>query len=489
MESLKFSQPAPSEIRTSEGLLRSLGVFSTTMLVIGGVIGSGIFRKPGVMAAQLGSPELLLFVWLLGGVITLMGALTNAEIAAMIPETGGQYVFFHRIYGPFFAFIYGWAVLVVIQTGSIAAVAYVFAEYSGQFVALPPDPAFASISVRLPFIGEIAPFKDLWTKAVAAAAIIGLTALNYLGVRFGGLVQNIFTVGKLAAMALLVIAAFLLPSGGSLPNLTEPSLSIQPHGWMLVASIAAALQGAFWAYDGWNKVPYVAGEMKDPQRILPRALLLGMLVVTGVYLLMNFAYAYVLPIDEMARSKLVAADVAERCFRGGGRWIAAAVMVSTFGAANAIILATARVFFAMARAKALPALFGAAHPRFHTPGASLILQGVWSVVLLFSGTFDTLTDMLIFVSWIFYAAAAAGVFILRRREPETPRAYRVPGYPWVPVLFIAFSMAYLVLTVVNDVTGYRAAQQAGQPAVINSVFGLALVLVGVPLFFLFRRRQ
>ena len=459
------------------------------MLVIGGVIGSGIFRKPGVMAAQLGAPELLLFVWLLGGLITLMGALTNAEIAAMIPETGGQYVFFHRIYGPFFAFIYGWAVLVVIQTGSIAAVAYVFAEYSGRFVALPPDPGFASISMHLPFIGEIAPFKDLWTKAVAAAAIIGLTALNYVGVRFGGLVQNVFTLGKLAAMALLVMAAFLLPSGGSVQNLTASSLSIQPHGWMLVASIAAALQGAFWAYDGWNKVPYVAGEMKDPQRILPRALLVGMLTVTGVYLLMNFTYAYVLPIDEMARSKLVAADVAERCIRGGGRWIAAAVMVSTFGAANAIILATARVFFAMARANALPPAFGAAHPRFHTPGASLILQGVWSVLLLFSGTFDTLTDMLIFVSWIFYAAAAAGVFILRRREPETPRPYRVPGYPWVPALFIAFSLAYLVLTVVNDVNGYLAAQRAGQPAVINSVFGVALVLAGVPLFFLFRRRS
>lgn len=475
---------------TPAGLLPSLGLFSTIMLVVGGVIGSGIFRKPGVMASQLGSPEVLLLVWVLAGAITLFGALTNAEIASMIPETGGQYVYFERMYGPFFAFLYGWAVFAVMQSASISAVAYVFAEYSTQFVPLPEfGPALANWSFHLPFIGDVTPLREIGTKGVAAALIALLTVVNFLGVRLGGVVQNIFTVAKVAVMLLLVLGAFLLPTGGKAANLTAPSATIHLSGLALFAGIAAALQGAFWAYDGWNKLTYIAGEVKQPQRNIPLGLIWGMLIVTAVYLVMNVAYAYVLPVDAMAKSKLVAADVAERIFSGGGRWVAALVMVSTFGTTNAIILATARLYFSMAQANVFPKVMGSLHPRFHTPAGSLWVQGVWSILLLFSGTFDTLTDTLIFVSWIFYAAGAYGVFVLRRRQPDAPRPYKVPGYPFVPWVFVLFSLLYLGFTVYNELVAYRAAVAAGKPALINSAFGLALVFIGTPIYFFYRGRR
>src|SRR5882672_3651109 len=362
---------APSARSSSPGLLPTLGLFTTIMMVVGGVIGSGIFRKPGVMASQLGSPELLLGVWVLAGVITIFGALTNAEVASVIPETGGQYVFFDRMYGPFAAYLYGWAVFAVMQTGSIAAVAYVFSEYATQFVKLPAfSESVAAWTLHLRFIGDVAPLKDIGVKGLAAALIIALTAVNYVGVKFGGLVQNIFTIAKVAAMVLLMLGAFFLPTGGALANLTTASSIIHPQGLALLASIAFAMQGAFWAYDGWNKLTYIADEVKEPQRNIPRGLVLGMLIVTIIYLLMNLAYEYVLPIDAIAKSKLVAADVAEKCFSGGGRWIALGVMISTFGTVNATILASARVYFSMSRRNVFPQFMGRAHPRFHTPAAS-----------------------------------------------------------------------------------------------------------------------
>lgn len=476
--------------RIDKGLLPTLGLFTTTTLVVGGVIGSGIFRKPGVMAGEVGSPELLLGVWLLAGIITLFGALTNAEISSFITETGGQYVFYERMYGPFFAYVYGWAVFAVIQTGSIAALSYVFAEYATQFVPLPEltGPA-AAFSVHLPFIGDITPFKEIGVKGLAALVIVTLTTINYLGVMLGGVVQNVFTIAKVAGMAALVGAAFFLPSGGSFAHFTTSSTVIHKEGLALVAAIAAALQGAFWAYDGWSKTTYIAGEVREPQRNVPRATALGMFIVTAIYLLMNVAYAYVLPVDAMAQSKLVAADVAEKCFSGGGRWIAAIVMASTFSAANATILMSARVYFSMARRRVFPSVLGAAHPRFHTPSAALIAQGVWSLLLLMTGTFDTLTDTLIFVSWIFYAAGAYGVFVLRRKEPDTPRAYKVPGYPVTPWIFVVFAAAFLLLTVYNDINSYRAAVAAGKPGLINCAFGTFLVLIGTPIYFFYRAKK
>ena len=483
------SKPSTGSIK----LIPALGLFSATMIAAGGVIGSGIFRKPGIMAAQVGSPEVLLGIWVVAALVSLLGTLSNAELAGMMPQTGGQFVYLHRAYGPFVAFVYGWALFAVIQSGSIAALAYVFAEYTMRFANIAVGTAvLPGFTIHLPFIGDIAPLNDLGVKGIATAAILLLTIVNYLGVRFGGWVQNIFSIAKMSAMVGLALLVLLAPGVGQFSNLTTASASIHPTGIAWWIAVAGALQGAFWAYDGWHKVTYIGGELRHPRRDLPRSLILGILLVAALYVLMSGIYSYVLPIDEMARSKLVAADVAERCFAGGGRWIAVAVMLSTFGAANAVILTSARVYFSMAEGRMFPAFMGQAHPRFHTPAASLLAQAIWSILLLFSGTFDTLTDTLIFVSWFFYIANALAVLVLRRREPDTPRPFKVPFYPIVPLLFSAFGLVYLVLTLSNDLTAYRKAVAAGQPAFLNSALGAALVLSGTPIYFYYwwkRRRH
>jgi APA family basic amino acid/polyamine antiporter len=485
-----MSPSSEPETAQRSKLLPTLGLFSAVMLVAGGVIGSGIFRKAGVMASQVGSPEVLLGVWLLAGVISLLGTLSNAELAAMMPQTGGQYVYLERAYGPFIAFLYGWALFAVIQSGSIAALAYVFAEYTTQLLPLPNGPAsLEAWRWHVPLLGDIAPFRELGVKGLAAGIIVLLTIINYLGVRFGGLVQNIFSIAKMVAMLSLVALVLLRPEVGDIKNLSQDSLVIQPVGLAFWAAVAAALQGAFWAYDGWHKITYIGDELKSPQRDLPRSLIMGILLVTALYLLLSAVYSYVMPIDEMAQSRLVAADVAERCFAGGGRWIALAVMLSTFGAANAVILTSARVYYSMAGRGWFPASLGRAHTRYHTPAASLVGQAVWSVLLLMSGTFDTLTDTLIFVSWFFYAANAWAVVVLRRREPDAPRPFKVPGYPWVPVIFVAFGLVYLVLTLCNDVMAYRKALATGQPAFLNCALGALLVFGGTPIYYYYRRKQ
>jgi APA family basic amino acid/polyamine antiporter len=293
----------------------------------------------------------------------------------------------------------------------------------------------------------------------------------------------------MSAMLGLALWVVVTPGVGQFSNLTTASQAIHPTGLAGWVAVAAALQGAFWAYDGWHKITYIGGELKSPQRDLPRSLILGILLVAGLYLIMSTVYSFVLPIDEMARSKLVAADVAERCFAGGGRWIAVAVMLSTFGAANAVILTSARVYFSMGEGGMFPAVLGRAHPRFHTPAASLVVQAGWSMLLLFSGTFDTLTDTLIIVSWFFYVTNSWAVVVLRRREPETPRPFKVPWYPVIPVIFVVFGLVYLVLTFVNDVSAYRKAVAAEEPALMNSALGAALVLIGTPIYFFYRRRS
>lgn len=487
------SEHSTEQRRLSVGLLPRLGLFTTVMIVVGAMIGSGVFKKPGTMAADLvshgvGSPELLIGIWVLAGVITLFGALTNAEVASQIPETGGQYIYFERMYGSFFAYMYGWAVFAVIQTGSIASIAYVFAEYLGQVVQLPvSSKEMQDVALIIPFIGDIHPFADIGVKGVAAILIVLLTVVNYLGVRFGGVVQNVFTVSKVVAIIALVILAFFSPGVGSAVNLVQdaPLTGMNVGKWAVALAIVGALQGAFWAYDGWNNVTYIAGEVRAPQRTLPRGLMLGMGIVIGVYVLVNLAYAWVLPIETMAKSSLVAADVANLTWEGSGKWIAIAVMVSTLGTTNGTILASARVYFSMSRRRVFPRFLGNAHPRFHTPAASLMVQCIWSVLLLFSGTFDTLTDMLIFVSWIFYAAGAYGIFVLRRKEPLAERPYRVPGYPIVPWIFIIFAAAFLILTIYGDIVNY----ESGQNEVINFALGLALVAVGAPLYLWYRSRM
>lgn len=480
--------PKPSEHNVEHnvrpGLIPSLGFFTTVSIVVGAVIGSGIFKKPALMAQQLGSPELLIGIWVLAGVLTLFGALTNAEVAGMISATGGQYIYFQKMYGNFIAYLYGWAVFAVIQTGSIASITYVFSEYSQHFwtlFAFPPH-IEKSVVLHIPYIGNIFPLQSFGVKLLTIGIIWGLTLVNYLGVRFGGLIQNIFTVLKVAAMLALVVLSFTIGSG-STANFFTDSSSAAPQA--TIALIVAALSGAFWAYDGWNNITYIAGEIKDPQRNIPRALIVGTLIIISVYVLINLAYLYILPIDTIAGSTLVATDTALKVIGGfGAAFITAAVMVSTFGTANGTIMASARVYFAMAREGMFFKNIGTVQQHFKTPGNALLLQAIWTSVLVLSGTFDTLTDMLIFVSWIFYALGAIGVFVLRRKMPDAERPYKVWGYPFVPAIFIALAVLFVAMTLYGDITAYRE----GKTEIINSLFGLLLVGIGLPLYIYFKRK-
>lgn len=451
-------------------LVRGLTLTSSVMIVAGSMIGSGIFRKPASMAGQLGSPELLLIVWVVAGIMTFIGALVNAEVSGMIKATGGQYAYFRKMYGDGFAFIYGWSILSVIQTGSQAAIAYAFGEYLGYFIKYPQLPlSWINFSVFMPFVGNIHPFLEFGPKAAAILCIIFLTTVNYIGVIFGGLVQTIITYIKIGSMVILSI--LLLTSGsGSFSNLSNGFSIPQDTVNGFFTMLGLALAGAFWAYDGWNNVTFVAGEIKEPQRNVPKGLLYGTLIVIGVYLLINAAYLYILPIDVMAKSPLVAATAAQNVFgSAGASIISIAVIISTFGALNGSILASARVQFAMAKDNLFFNVLGKVHPRFGTPHTSLVLQGFWSGVLVLSGSFDTITDYVIFATWLFYMLGAFGVIILRKKMPDTPRPYKVWGYPVVPAVFIIFSFLFLVNSLISD---------SGDAAM-----GLILILIGLPFYF------
>lgn len=466
-------------------LRRTFGLWSSVAIVVGGIIGSAIFMKPALMASQLGSPVLLLAVWVVAGIVTLFGALSNAEVAAMLPETGGQYVFFQRMYGDFLAFMYGWAAFAVFNTAGVASIAYVLATYVEYFIHLPRLPAAAehAVDLYLPFIGHIYPLENLGVKAVTIAVVLLLTLLNYRSTRAGQGIQVLFTALKVAAMVLLIGGVFLSDKGAA-THLVRASATIHPQGWALVGALVAATSGAFWGYDGWNNITFVAGEIQNPQRNIPRSLLVGLLACIGIYTLIVAAYLYVLPIDAVAHSAMVASDAATVVMGGiGGGLIALLVIVSTFGTTNGNILATARVSFAMAQDQRFFPGVGRVHPRFQTPANALLLHAGWTCVLVLSGSFDTLTDMLIFVSWLFYGLSAAGIFILRRKMPDAERPYKVWGYPVVPAAFVLFTVAFLVLTLVNDVGNYLS----GRSAIINSLFGLLLTLPGVPLYWYFRK--
>ncbi len=451
-------------------LVRGLTLTAAIMIVAGSMIGSGIFRKPATMAAQLMSPELLLIVWLVAGIITFIGALCNAEVAGMIDATGGQYVYFQKMYGNFVSYLYGWSVFAVIQTGAGAAIAYVFGEYLGYFIKYPQLPeSVQNFSLYVPIVGNIFPFAEFGAKVSAILCILFLTGINYVGVIFGGAVQSFVTFIKIASIVLL--SFLLLASGtGSLANISTGFSMPASSTSNIISLFGLAIAGAFWAYDGWNNLTFVAGEIKQPQRNVPLGLLFGTLIVVIVYMLVNVAYLYVLPIEKMAQSPLVAATAAEFVFGSKGAiLISIAVIISTFGALNGNILSTARVCFAMSRNNMFIKSLDKIHPRYATPHTSLVAQGLWSCLLVLSGTFDTITDYVMFASWLFYMLGAYGVIVLRKKMPDVPRPYKVWGYPYTPMIFVIFSFLFLVNTLVSD---YE-----------NAAMGLLLILLGLPFYY------
>ena len=468
-------------------LARTFGLWSSVSLVVGGIIGSAIFMKPALMASQLGSPLLLTAVWIVGGLITLCGALTNAEVAAMMPETGGQYIFFQKMYGEFIAFLYGWAAFAVFNTAGVASIAYILGTYTEYFVTLPRFSTEIEqlFFLYLPGIGKFFPLENIGVKGVTIAVIWLLAWVNLYSVSSGGRIQVLFTVLKLIAIAFLVTGLF--SSGhGNIENITTPSTVIHFEGWPLVLAIIAATSGAFWGYDGWNNITFVAGEIKDPRRNITLSLTIGLTITIIIYGLVNLSYSFILPIDTIARSSFVASDAAYTAFGYiGGGLIALLVIISTFGTTNGNILATARVSFAMAQQGNFFSWVGRVHPKFHSPANALIFHALWTSFLVLSGSFDSLTDMLVFVSWLFYGLSAVGVFILRNKMPDAERPYKVWGYPFLPAAFILFTGFFLAATLYNDIYNYVH----GLSPIINSLFGIFLTALGIPLYFYFKGRK
>ncbi len=462
------------------GLLTKLGLYTAVLIVISSMIGSGVFKKAAPMAVDLQSGGLLLLCWVIAGIITLIGSVTNAEVAGIIAEPGGQYVYFKQMYGKAFAFIYGWSCFSVIQSASIASIAYVFAESVNAMVLLPHlSDSLESISI----FGIFYPLQSFGVKALTIVTIIFLTTANYLGVVFGGFISNFFTTLKVIGI-LIIIFLGLTMSGGSASNIAplgQSSSAEYGSSLGLFGAMFAAMLGAFWAYDGWNNIGYLGGEVKNPKRNIPLALFIGVGLVMIIYLLTNFVYLYVMPVNEIIEvanreNTIIAVEVMRKFMgNGGAMFISILIMISTFGTTNGTILASSRIYFAMAKDHLFFRSAGNVHPVFKTPYTSLVIQGLWSCLLVLSGTFDQLTDMLIFASFIFYGAGAFGVFILRKKFKETPRPYKAIGYPVLPMIFVLFCATLVIVTIIQN------PRDAG--------IGLALVLSGLPFYAVWKKRS
>lgn len=464
-------------------LQRTLSFKATYAIVVGSVIGSGVFMKPAVMAGQLGSAWLLILVWIVAGLITLFGALSNAEAAAMFPETGGQYIFFQKMYGEGFAFVYGWSAFAVFNTAGNASIAYVCAQYTEYFVQLPrfSQAIEQSLHIPIPLIGAIYPLENIGVKSLTIFLVVLFTAINYFSVHYGSGLQRILTALKVLAIVLVVLG-ILFSGKGDWTNLQ--STTVTELNWL--TAFMAAMAGAFWAYDGWNNITFIAGEVREPQRHIPKSLLLGLLTCISIYVLINLAFVYVLPLSAMTQSSFVASDAGKIALGTiGGGLIALLVILSTLGTTNANILSTARVTFALGKASDRLNWVGKVQPRYQTPGNALWLNAGWSILLIFSGSFDMLTDMLIFVSWFFYGMSALGIIRLRITMPDAARPYRVWAYPWPTILFVVFTAVFLVATLYTDIHLY----QEGKSHLINAAFGMLIAGLGIPLYFISRKQR
>jgi len=445
-------------------LVRGLSLLDATTLIVGSVIGSGIFVAPSIMAGYVETPGLLLGLWVLGGLLTLCGALAYAELAAALPRAGGPYVFLSEAFSPVWGFLYGWTLLLAINTGMIAAVSVAFAKYLGVF---------------FPAIGEATALVSLFgrsfstAQAVALVVIAVLTAVNVTGLRTGAVVQNVFTFLKVGAVVVLIVVAVAAARGSAanfLP-LLDTRLGPTAVNLGLFAALGAAMSKALFAYDAWNSVAFAAEEVREPERNLPRSLILGTLLVGAVYCGAVATYIYVLPVPEMARAtdNRVAAVVAERLMGpAGAAFIAVAIMISGFGCANGMILSGARVVYAMARDGRFFQGMAAIHPRYRTPANALVLQGLVAGALTLTGTYSDLLTLTAFSSLLFNTLTILALFVLRRTRPDLPRPYRTWGYPVLPLAYVLVSVFFLYFIF------------AGEPK--YSGLGLGLSLLGLPAY-------
>ena len=432
-------------------LKRSLTLFDMTMIAIGGTIGSGIFLTPSIIAQHVPSPWMILAVWVAGGAITLAGALTFSEAAALLPEAGGVYVFLSRAYGDLVGFLFGWAYFVVVNAGGLGALSLAFATYLGYFV----------------------PIGAAGTKAVAIVGLLALTAINVLGVKAGAIFSDIFTILKLVGIAGLVVVGLTLGSAAT----TDYSAPLWGTGAFAWGPLALAMVGVLWSYGGWQHATFASAEVKNPRRTLPLAMTVGAAAVTFLYLATNVAYLFLLTPDAMAASPRVAADAVSSVLgRWGGGLISLAIVISTFGVVGIYTLTAPRIYYAMAADGLFFRRVAEVHPRFHTPAFAIVTQSAWAVVLiLFWGTFENLISYVVFTDWIFFALGGFSVIVLRRTMPDAPRPYRVPGYPWVPLFFVGTSVWFVLTTLVQK------PEQAWA--------GLLFLGMGVPVYYYWKRRS
>jgi len=452
--------------RTRLELKRELGVWSATSIVVGTIIGSGIFLVPASMTRHVGSPWWVFAVWLGAAVLSLAGALAYSELAAAFPRAGAEYVYLKEAYGPLWGFAYSWMMTWVGKSGAIATLATGFVYYLATFVPVLDKPFY---TVPWPIGPRGGPLPLTYGQLVAALLILLIGWINYLGVRLGARVQVAVTAAKVGLIAGIVVAGLSWP-GGTLAHFSQRAPAT--GGW---TGFFAALVGALWAFDGWNNVAMVAAETHRPQQVLPRALVGGTLLVAIIYLVTNLAYFYVLSPQDVASSERVAAVMMERIFGSpGAALVSLAAMLSMFGALNGSLLAGARIPYAAARDGLFFARMAAIHPRFFTPGFSILLLSGWAALLVFSGRYEELFTYVIFAEWLFYGMAAAGVIVLRLRRPELERPYRTPGYPLVPVLFVLATVALLASTLLASPR--------------ESLLGLALIVCGLPFYYGWRKR-
>jgi APA family basic amino acid/polyamine antiporter len=431
---------------------RELGPFDATMVVVGGIIGSGIFIVPSVVAQRLPTPGLVLAAWAAGGAIALAGAFAFAELATLFPRAGGQYVYLREAYHPFVAFLFGWASLLMIQGGGLAAVAITFAQYGLRLLGR--DPAYAS--------------------AAAAVAIGVVAVVNYLGVKPGSRLLNVLVILKFVSLAALIGGGLLLP-----PDRGPEVAPAYPSPSAGFAAFGAALVPILFAYGGWQSVNLVAEETREPRRTIPRALIVGMGIVITVYLLANVVYLRVLSHPGLAATATPAADALRLIFGpGADRLIAAAIAISAFGFLDLTLLAQTRIYYAMGKDGVFFPALARLHPKFGTPALAILLQAAWGIVLVFTGTYGELVDSVVFGDWIFFGLTVAAIFVFRRRIPlETrePGAFRTPGYPVVPALFVAAAAVVVVSAVRTNP--------------FRSAIGLALLAVGPFVYWFFARRS
>jgi APA family basic amino acid/polyamine antiporter len=453
--------------------VRALSLRDAIALVLT-VIGTGVFLKTAPMAQLVGSPSKVLLAWLAAGLLSLAGALTYAELGAMMPEAGGEYVFLREAYGDLPAFLFGWSSLMLIASGGLAAVSTALASFLASFVPL--DAVFTTHDFHL--LGQVVHWRLGIQQVVAVAVILLFAGVNSRGIDVGGRVQWAATVAKLAGIAIIVLSAFLLSRTGSWDHLKTPiTARIAPEG---VGAFGAAMLAALWAYQGWANVPMVAGEIEKPERNVPRALIYGMLVVILVYLITNLAFFYALPFSEILTANStayrdalpVAAGAAQTFSSHGAQIVSIAFMISAIGALNGITLMNSRVPFAMARDGLFFGPLGNLSESSRAPVNAIWFLGIWACLIALSGTFDQITTSVIFAVWVFTALVGSSLFVLRRKLPAAPRRYRTLGYPVVPALFVLVAL----WLVINTLTAYP----------VESAAGLFLVALGLPFYFYFR---